>query len=46
MKLHGQIVSAFLLLLTASGVASGQTTPGKFSFEVATVKPAAPLDMQ
>jgi uncharacterized protein (TIGR03435 family) len=46
MRFHGRIVSAFILLLFASGVASGQTTLAKLSFDVATVKPAAPLDMQ
>jgi uncharacterized protein (TIGR03435 family) len=47
MKSHIRIVSAVILLLIASGVAQGQTPPGrKLSFDVATVKPAAPLDMQ
>jgi uncharacterized protein (TIGR03435 family) len=40
------IVSALMLLLVASGAAPGQAPQNKLSFDVATVKPAAPLDMQ
>jgi len=36
-------IGAGLLLVT--GAAFGQTTPEKLTFEVASVKPAAPLDM-
>ncbi len=46
MKFHGGIVSAFILLFFASGVAQGQAPQRKLAFDVATVKPAAPLDMQ
>jgi len=45
MKLSSRIVSALILVLVASGAASGQTPQGKLSFDVATVKPSA-LDMQ
>ncbi len=44
MRFHCRIVSAIVLLLIASGAASGQAPLSKFSFDVATVKPAAPLD--
>jgi uncharacterized protein (TIGR03435 family) len=44
MKYHRRIVSALILLLLASGAARGQAPQGKLSFDVATVKPAAPLD--
>jgi uncharacterized protein (TIGR03435 family) len=47
MKFHRYIAAAFMLLLAASGAASGQAPQGKkLAFDVATVKPAAPLDMQ
>jgi uncharacterized protein (TIGR03435 family) len=46
MKFHRSIISALILLLVATGAARGQTPQGKLSFDVATVKPAAPLDMQ
>ena len=44
MKFHRRIVSAFIFLLAASGAASGQAPQSKLAFDVATVKPAAPLD--
>jgi uncharacterized protein (TIGR03435 family) len=51
MKFHRRIVSAFILLVFAAGAlvvascaASGQAPQSKLSFDVATVKPAAPLD--
>ncbi len=44
MKLHRRIVSALILLAFASGAASGQAPQSKFTFDVATIKPAAPLD--
>jgi uncharacterized protein (TIGR03435 family) len=33
------------VLLLATGAAFGQTTPEKLTFEVASIKPAAPMDM-
>jgi uncharacterized protein (TIGR03435 family) len=44
MKLHRRIVSVLILFLVASCAASGQAPKGKLSFDVATIKPAAPLD--
>jgi uncharacterized protein (TIGR03435 family) len=44
MKFHRRIVSALILLFFASTIARGQAPQSKFSFDVATVKPAAPLD--
>jgi uncharacterized protein (TIGR03435 family) len=44
MKLRHHIVSALILLLFASATASGQAPQAKLSFDVATIKPAAPLD--
>jgi uncharacterized protein (TIGR03435 family) len=46
MKFHRRIVSALILLVVASCAARAQTPQSKLSFDVATVKPAAPLDMQ
>jgi uncharacterized protein (TIGR03435 family) len=46
MKFRHRIVSALVLFLVASVALRGQTPQGKLSFDVATVKPAAPLDMQ
>jgi uncharacterized protein (TIGR03435 family) len=56
MKFHRCIPTALILLLVASDAVSGQTAQSKpasgqapqskLSFDVATVKPAAPLDMQ
>ena len=44
MKFHRRNVSALILLVVASGAASGQAPQSKFTFDVATIKPAAPLD--
>jgi uncharacterized protein (TIGR03435 family) len=44
MKFHLRIASALILLVVASGVVFGQAPQSKFSFDVATIKPAAPLD--
>ena len=44
MKFHRRIVSALILLLFASAIARGQAPQSKLAFDVATVKPAAPLD--
>jgi uncharacterized protein (TIGR03435 family) len=46
MKFHGHIVSALIFFLAAAGAAPAQAPQGQLSFDVATVKPAAPLDMQ
>lgn len=55
MKLRGRIFSAFFLLLAVSGIAQAPATPAqppagklapKLQFDVATIKPSAPLDMQ
>ena len=43
MKFRRSIISAFILLF-ASAAAFGQAPKGKLSFDVATIKPAAPLD--
>jgi uncharacterized protein (TIGR03435 family) len=44
MKFHRRIVSALILLLFTSAIARGQAPQGKLAFDVATIKPAAPLD--
>jgi uncharacterized protein (TIGR03435 family) len=52
MKLRSPIIPAFILLLVASAIAQAQTTPAqpsqpaetKLQFDVATIKPSAPLD--
>jgi uncharacterized protein (TIGR03435 family) len=44
MKHHRRIVSALFLFLVASGALRGQAPQSKFTFDVATIKPAAPLD--
>jgi uncharacterized protein (TIGR03435 family) len=56
MKIRNRIVSALILVFVASGVALGkaqqpaptqaQAPQSKLAFDVATIKPAAPLDMQ
>lgn len=44
MKIRSRIVFAFILLLAASCSLRAQAPQSKFTFDVATVKPAAPLD--
>jgi uncharacterized protein (TIGR03435 family) len=44
MKFKNRIVSALILLLFASAIARAQTPQRKLSFDVATIRPAAPLD--
>jgi len=44
MKRRIRIASALILLLFASAIARGQAPQSKLTFDVATIKPAAPLD--
>jgi uncharacterized protein (TIGR03435 family) len=44
MKSPRRIFSALILLFFAAAIARGQAPPSKLSFDVATIKPAAPLD--
>jgi uncharacterized protein (TIGR03435 family) len=44
MKFHSHIVFAFILLFVAAVAAQAPVPKGKLSFDVATIKPAAPLD--
>ncbi len=44
MKFPRRILSALILLLFAASIAQGQASQSKFTFDVATIKPAAPLD--
>lgn len=44
MKLRRILLSAFMLLVAAASAATAQTPAKKLAFDVATVKPAAPLD--
>jgi uncharacterized protein (TIGR03435 family) len=44
MKLQIRIVSSLVILLFASAIARGQAPQSKLTFDVATIKPAAPLD--
>jgi uncharacterized protein (TIGR03435 family) len=44
MKLQNRTIFALILLLFAPPFAQGQAPQSKFTFDVATIKPAAPLD--
>jgi uncharacterized protein (TIGR03435 family) len=44
MKLQNRTISALILLLFVSPIARGQAPHSKLTFDVATIKPAAPLD--